>query len=686
MKKFTLLAGALILVSATVSAQVGVNTSTPKTTMDVSAKRDTGGNIIDNTQIFGLQAPRLTRAELTTNTATYAADQSGALIYITDISGGNTSGQRVNINAVGYYFFNGNLWQKVVSDNIYNANGLLTNARTLDTNGFNLTFTGTKMKTYWDSDGTLMQQGLASSPSKYANMILFAPDNNSNGINSRLDFQIYPESYAQIIAGDDATGLALSTNQTTISAPITFSTNTGANALATEKMRITGEGNVGITTTNPQVTLDVAGTPATATILDGIRAPRLTGSQMRAKTYTTSQLAAIVYATAADTAPAGQTINVTSAGYYYFDGTAWQRMKVNDVNIYNNNGALTSGRTLSNNGFSLTFTGTSQSSIWDSSGGFNQRGFASGKRSSIIIASDDNNSDGANSSLQLFQDPESVSQIIATSDSRGFYLGTSYTTTSTPLVFTTSAGSSAVGTERMRITGEGNVAINTSPPTERLDVNGNTRLRVLPLNGTSNAIYTQSGGTASATQNQTFTATRTVVADANGVLGYVTGLPQTAGSGSGTINIGETVSRVYSLPAATANTSTFNLKTYVTANSLQALPQLDGLEMNLQGVNSTYYDPRVYNIATGTQLVSYQTFATQVNENETSLNNSLTSGSFVQVDANNIVFWTNSNAEVITTNLQVQVDATTYRWYEFKWWCMEVGTEKKIFLSVTRKG
>ena len=473
MKKFTLLAGALILVSATVSAQVGVNTSTPKTTMDVSAKRDSGGNITDNTQILGLQAPRLTRAELTANTATYAADQRGALIYITDISGGNTSGQRVNINAVGYYFFNGSLWQKVVSDNIYNANGLLTNARTLDTNGFNLTFTGTKMKTYWDSDGTLMQQGLASSPSKYANMILFAPDNNSNGINSRLDFQIYPESYAQIIAGDDATGLALSTNQTTNSAPITFSTSLGSNALATEKMRITGEGNVGI---------------------------------------------------------------------------------------------------------------------------------------------------------------------------------------------------------------------NTTSPTEKLDVNGNTRLRTLPLNGTANSIYTQSGGGASATQNQTFTATRTVVADANGVLGYVTGLPQTAGSGSGTINIGETVSRVYSLPAATANTSTFNLKTYVTTNSLQALPQLDGLEMNLQGVNSTYYDPRVYNIATGTQLVSYQTFATQVNENETSLNNSLTSGSFVQVDANNIVFWTNSNAEVITTNLQVQVDATTYRWYEFKWWCMEVGTEKKIFLSVTRKG
>ncbi len=251
--------GAALMVSAIAFSQVGVNTSAPKTTMDVSAKRDTGGNITDNTQIFGLQAPRLTLTELTANTAIYGTNQQGALIYITDISGGNTSGQRININAIGYYFFNGSVWQKVVSDNIYNANGLLTDYRTLNTNGFNLSFTGTKMKTYWDSDGTLMQQGLSTSASKYANMIIMAPDNNGNNINSRMDFQIYPESYAQIIASNDATGLSLSTNQTTVSAPITFSTSTGSNALSTEKMRVTGEGNIGINTSSPTEKLDVSG-------------------------------------------------------------------------------------------------------------------------------------------------------------------------------------------------------------------------------------------------------------------------------------------------------------------------------------------------------------------------------------------------------------------------------------------
>ncbi|KMQ59394.1 hypothetical protein ACM46_19995 [Chryseobacterium angstadtii] len=54
------------------------------------------------------------------------------------------------------------------------------------------------------------------------------------------------------------------------------------------------------------------------------------------------------------------------------------------------------------------------------------------------------------------------------------------------------------------------------------------------------------------------------------------------------------------------------------------------------------------------------------------------------VDNNNIVFWNTGNAEVETTNLQVQVNANTYRWYELKWWCMEVSGAKKIFLSVKR--
>jgi len=88
---------------------------------------------------------------------------------------------------------------------------------------------------------------------------------------------------------------------------------------------------VGIGTTTPKGTLDITGQPTITTQLDGVIAPRLTGNQLRAKTYTVNETAAIVYVTAADSSPAGQTINVTQSGYYYFNGTIWIRMAPESV-------------------------------------------------------------------------------------------------------------------------------------------------------------------------------------------------------------------------------------------------------------------------------------------------------------------------------------------------------------------
>ncbi|TZF93512.1 hypothetical protein FW781_17615 [Chryseobacterium panacisoli] len=230
----------------------------------------------------------------------------------------------------------------------------------------------------------------------------------------------------------------------------------------------------------------------------------------------------------------------------------------------------------------------------------------------------------------------------------------------------------------------GQVGINTGIPTEVLDVNGIERIRELPKHQMANAIFTKPDGTKSVNKDQTFTAVKTVVADANGVLGYLDGLPK-SGTDPG-LPVGEAITRIYTVPAVTAQTSTFNLKTYIIANNLPGLPSIDGLEMNLQGTaDPSYYDPRIYNISGSPLLVSYQSFATVGNENETSLNNNLLPGAYLQIDYNNIVFWTTANAEVETTNLQVQIDSNTYRWYEFKWWCMQVSGEKKIFMSVTRK-
>ncbi|SEH44921.1 hypothetical protein [Chryseobacterium culicis] len=80
---------------------------------------------------------------------------------------------------------------------------------------------------------------------------------------------------------------------------------------------------VGVNTQTPAATLDVVGKPSVASTLDGIIPPRLTGSELRAKTYSAAQTGSLVYVTAPDTAPAGQTVNVTSKGLFSFDGTVW---------------------------------------------------------------------------------------------------------------------------------------------------------------------------------------------------------------------------------------------------------------------------------------------------------------------------------------------------------------------------
>jgi len=116
----------------------------------------------------------------------------------------------------------------------------------------------------------------------------------------------------------------------------------------------------GIGTITPQATLDVVGKPTVTTAFDGIIAPRITGNQLSPKLYTAAQTGAIIYATSADTTPSGQTVNVTSSGYYYFDGSVW-------VKFNSGLGSGVTSHTLVRSGNQMTSTITTPSGTFQGS-------------------------------------------------------------------------------------------------------------------------------------------------------------------------------------------------------------------------------------------------------------------------------------------------------------------------------
>jgi len=118
---------------------------------------------------------------------------------------------------------------------------------------------------------------------------------------------------------------------------------------------------VGINTTNPQATLDITARTSDGSKAEGLLAPRLTGNQIQAADmqYNAPQSGTLVYATAGATSPSVKTANITAAGYYFFDGSLWQRVTTGaGINIYNTNSMLTANRTVNQSTNTLAFTST----------------------------------------------------------------------------------------------------------------------------------------------------------------------------------------------------------------------------------------------------------------------------------------------------------------------------------------
>lgn len=126
MKKNILALGLLFssLAYAQSTGVVGINTSEPKTTLDVSTKRDASG-IFAETGAVGLKIPNLTREELTAKEAVYQEKHIGNTVYVYNVDGGDANGSRAMVTQPGYYLLtkktNSSLfWERIFASDIYN--------------------------------------------------------------------------------------------------------------------------------------------------------------------------------------------------------------------------------------------------------------------------------------------------------------------------------------------------------------------------------------------------------------------------------------------------------------------------------------------------------------------------------------------------------------------------------------
>nr|WP_228400916.1 hypothetical protein [Chryseobacterium taichungense] len=161
---------------------------------------------------------------------------------------------------------------------------------------------------------------LACSQSYTARNIVLNNLNSTNSVFASIDF--VPSTDPTAPSGSSIQGI--DRDGTNNYAGIGFWTRNASSGYG-QRMVVKSAGNVGIGTSTPQATLDVNAI-SSGTSPEGIIAPRLSLSALQGYTYGTNQTGAMVYVNSVSGTPAGQTANVTATGYYYFDGTNWQKV------------------------------------------------------------------------------------------------------------------------------------------------------------------------------------------------------------------------------------------------------------------------------------------------------------------------------------------------------------------------
>ncbi|WP_048505761.1 hypothetical protein [Chryseobacterium angstadtii] len=299
MKKKSLSLIALLGVFALNNAQIGIgiNNLSPAATLDILASNATG----TSTNIDGLLIPRVDRQRAQSMSAVPVS----TLIYVNSIATGTLAGTAVNIDAAGYYYFNGTAWTKLVpSLNIYNSNGSITSGtRTVSTGGNLLNFVNGGNSVRINTAGT--EGSLIAAGSSRGGLSLAGGSGN-------IDYFVDNAGAAQFNSSGNATKLSIGSTTAT---PIAFKAN------GTERITILSGGNVGVGNAAPNTKLEItSGTANTSgTILTNLNSASPIGAGQTLGVDATGNVITVANPTPANVTTAS--VNSTTGASYNVNDT-----------------------------------------------------------------------------------------------------------------------------------------------------------------------------------------------------------------------------------------------------------------------------------------------------------------------------------------------------------------------------